>query len=69
MQKPPQKHYVVGFLPILFMAAGLTIWNNGGLNAKGTADYVMLGLFILLMIWLLSPRRPDKSAGHDRSSE
>jgi len=64
MQKPPQKHFSPGWLPIFFVAAGLVIWKNGGINSHGWADTAMAGVFILLMIWLLSPRR-NKSAGHE----
>jgi hypothetical protein len=56
-------------LPIFFVAAGLVIWKNGGVNSHGWADTAMLGVFILLMIWLLSPRRSDKRTGHDSPAE
>lgn len=69
MEFPPKKSYSPGILPIVFMAAALVIWKDGGINANGWGDYVMLGVLALLLIWFLSPRRPDKSAGHDGPAE
>lgn len=63
--KNSPKHYQAGLLPIFFMAMGLVIWKNGGINAHGWGDYVMFGLFVLLMIWLLTPRRADKGTSHE----
>ena len=57
MQKKTPNYAAVGLLPIFLTALGVTIWNNGGIHAHGWADYAMLGVFILLMIWLLSPRK------------
>ena len=69
MKTSPQKHFSPGLLPIFFVAAGLVIWKNGGVNSHGWADTAMLGVFILLMIWLLSPCRSDKRTGHDSPAE
>lgn len=61
MQKKPQNYAAVGMLPIFFVALVLGIWNNGFENAHGWADIAMFGVFILLMIWLLTPRRKRPS--------
>jgi ABC-type enterobactin transport system permease subunit len=59
----------VGLLAAFGVATAVTIWNNGGINSHGWQDTLMFGVFIVLMVWLLSPRRSDKNAGHDSPTE
>lgn len=59
----------LGILAAFVVATAVTIWKNGGINSHGLADTLMFGAFIALMVWLLSPRRSDKSAGHDGPAE
>ena len=67
MQKKAQNHAAVGLLPIFFVALVLGVWNNGLAHAHGWADIAMFGVFVLLMIWLLTPRR--KRPGEQSPSE
>lgn len=50
------------------VAAGLTIWKNGGIGSNGLADTLMFVAFIGLMVWLLLPSR-DKSRGQQSPNE
>ena len=47
----------VGLLVVFIIAAGLTLAHDGIEMAYGPADLAMLGGFIMLMVWLLSPRK------------
>lgn len=47
----------VSLLVVFIIATGLTVWHEGIEMTYGPADLAMLGGFILLMVWLLSPRK------------
>lgn len=68
-EKPEFGARLLGGMPTVggfLMVAGLTIWRNGNEYSKGLLDDLMLGFFILLMVWFLLPRR-DKSGVHEQS--
>lgn len=46
-----------GGLAAFAVALCLAIWRNGGINSFGLADTMMFGVFVALMVWLLTPRK------------
>lgn len=66
MQKaPPEGQAAVGLIFAFIVAAVVTIWKNGGIGSNSWGDTLMFGVFILFMIWLLTPRRANKRTGQD----
>ncbi len=58
-----------GLIPVFIVALVVVFWKDGGISGHGWGDILMFAAFVALMIWLLLPRRSDKSSRQDSTPE
>lgn len=58
-----------GAVAVVSIAAGLVLWKNGGRYSHGLLDELAFAAFLVFLVWILLPRRSNKSPGSDGLSE